>query len=357
MNLYTPLTGYTGYGITGYNIWKELNQIDENLCLFIIGDLNRLEETWDKHNIIKSLQQQNRYNPDDPYLKIWHGNDFFLRPSGRSMYAGLSFFELDTLTEKELLSYSLLDKIIVPSHWAKNILLSNNIKKDIIVCPMGVDTQIFNGLTPADKLEEDKYIFINIGKWEIRKGHDVLVNIFNQAFNRDDNVELWMVNHNPFVNQDTLNQWGSFYKDSPLGEKIKIYPRLPNQHILARVMAYTDCGIFPSRGEGWNNEAIEMMAMNKPVIITNYSAHTEYCNKNNSYLINISSTTPAIDGIWFNGEGNWASFDNDQIEQAIEHMRYVYKNNIRSNPKGLSTANDHSWAKTAKTIYNYINDK
>lgn len=353
MNLNTPLTASTGYGITGYNIWKELYKLDPKLCLFVIGSAN-LEENWDKNNIVKCIEQWIEYDQNSPCLKIWHGNDFFLRPSGKSPYIGLSFFEIDTLTKKEIASYSLLDKIIAPSQWAKNILIQNNINKEISVCPMGVDTTIFDGKAPKDKLD-DKYIFINIGKWEIRKGHDVLINIFNKAFNNDDNVELWMVNHNGFISRDTMNQWISFYKDSPLGEKIKIYPRLPTQQILSRVMAYSDCGIFPSRGEGWNNEAIEMMAMNKPVIITNYSAHTEYCNKDNSYLIDISSTATAIDGIWFNGEGNWASFDNDQIEQSIEHMRYVYKNNIRSNPSGLNTAQHYSWSKTAQNIYNYIN--
>lgn len=355
MNLYTPLTANTGYGITGYNIWKELYKLDPKLCLFIIGSAN-IEENWDKNNIIECIERQIEYDQNSPYLKIWHGNDFFLRPSGKSPYIGLSFFEIDRLTQKEITSYALLDKIIAPSQWAKNVLRDNNIKQDILVCPMGVDQSIFNGDKPSDKLE-DKYIFINVGKWEIRKGHDILVDIFNKAFTKEDNVELWMVNYNSFIGPEGNDQWMQLYKNSPLGDKIKTYPRLPSQNILARVMSYADCGIFPSRGEGWNNEAIEIMAMNKPLIITNYSAHTEYCNEKNSYLIDIDNTTEAIDGIWFNGYGSWASIEQRQIDQIIEHMRYVYKNNIRSNPKGLSTANDHSWAKTAKTIYNYINDK
>ena len=116
-------------------------------------------------------------------------------------------------------------------------------------------------------------------------------------------------------------------------------------------MAYADCGIFPARAEGWNNGAIEVMAMDNPIIITDYSAHTQYCNKDNAYLIDILETEPAKDNIWFNGTGNWAKLNSRTMDQAVEHMRYVYKNQIRSNAKGLETAHNHSWAKTAQIIY------
>ena len=52
-------------------------------------------------------------------------------------------------------------------------------------------------------------------------------------------------------------------------------------------MAKTDCGVFPARAEGWNLELLEMMSCNKPVIATNYSAHTEFCDDKNCMLIDI----------------------------------------------------------------------
>ena len=51
---------------------------------------------------------------------------------------------------------------------------------------------------------------------------------------------------------------------------------------------------------------METMALNKPVILTNYSAHTQYSTKDNSYLVDVDSTEAANDGIWFKGQGNWA---------------------------------------------------
>ena len=42
------------------------------------------------------------------------------------------------------------------------------------------------------------------------------------------------------------------------------------------------------------------------------------------------------------------------MEQIIEHMKYVYTNNIRSNKAGVDTAAVLTWANTAKIIYNEL---
>lgn len=348
MNIVTPIDCYTGYGITGYNIWKNLFDKDETTTLFNINNPN-LEPGWDHSGVLKSIKNQEHFDKTQPVLKVWHQYDLLTRPIGTSKYGALSFFEIDNITNKEKICYESVDLIITPSSWAKQILLNHNIKTPIEIIPQGVDTKIFDHEIPEDKMV-DKYVFINIGKWEKRKGHDVLIEIFNKAFEDDDNVELWMVNHNPFLTKDKLSQWHQLYLGSKLKNKIRIFPRIATQKQLSKIMGYSDCGIFPSRGEGWNNEAIEMMAMNKPLIITNYSAHTQYCTKDNAYLIDIHKLEPAKDDMWFDGYGNWASIEDNEIDQAIEYMRYVYKNNIKTNPNGLSTAQNHSWNKTINSI-------
>lgn len=348
MNIVTPIDCFTGYGITGYNIWKHIYSLHNNATLFTINSL-RLEDNWEKESLYKSIGNQATFDPNRPCLKIWHAQDLFMKPHGNSTYGALTFFEIDHISPQEKRGYSLLDVVFAASGWAKSVLENNGINSKIVVCPQGVDTNIFDAYIPPDK-PQDKFIFINIGKWEIRKGHDKLSEIFNQAFSDTDDVELWMINTNPFLNTDQHNQWINLYKNSKLGNKIRIFPRLASQNILSRVMSYADCGIFPSRAEGWNNEAIEIMAMNKPIIITNYSAHTEYCNPDNSYLVDIRTLEPAKDNIWFDGSGNWAHIGTDEVDQFVEHMRYVYNNNVRSNPKGLQTAQNLSWSNTAKII-------
>ena len=95
--------------------------------------------------------------------------------------------------------------------------------------------------------------------------------------------------------------------------------------------------------------------MNKPVIVTNYSAHTEYCNKNNAYLINIDETESANDGKWFKGFGNWAKIGDKEIEQIVHYMKYVYNNRVVSNTNGIATAKYYSWNNTSNIIQSTIN--
>jgi hypothetical protein len=92
------------------------------------------------------------------------------------------------------------------------------------------------------------------------------------------------------------------------------------------------------------------MSLNKPVIATNYSSHTEFCNKDNCYLVELNEIEQAYDGKAFHGQGNWGKISQDQKDQIIEHMRYVYKNRINSNIDGVNTAKKFSWENTASMI-------
>ena len=168
------------------------------------------------------------------------------------------------------------------------------------------------------KLAKSKYVFFHIGKWERRKSQDFLFQAFDNAFTEDDDVELWMLPFNPFLNEEETKFWFDLANKCKLSNKIHIYDRLPSQFHLADFINKADCGVFLSRAEGWNNEIIESMAMNKPVIVTNYSAHTQYCNDKNSYLVNVSEMEPAIDNKWFHGEGNWAKLGPSQLDQTIQ---------------------------------------
>ena len=351
LNLNCPIN-FTGYGITSFNIYKCLRE-KLDICLFPIGGAQVDSQEY-AAMLSHDMGKQDTFNNEDTCLKIWHQFDLANR-IGNKKYGALTFFETDKLKPKEVRMINNLDTIFVASNWAKDILINNGINIPIIVSPLGVDPNIFNdSVNNLVKKDTDKYIFLNIGKWEIRKGHDVLLDIFNEAFDEKDNVELWMLNHNPFLSQEDNNTWITLYKNSKLGSKIKILPRINLHSDVAKLIALSDCGIFPARAEGWNNEIPEFFALNKPVICTNYSAHTEYCDKNNSFLIDIDGLTPAIDNKFFDGLGNWADFGDNQIEQTIEHMRYVYKNNVKTNQAGLEKSKTLAWSNTANIIYNHL---
>ena len=347
---HAPINNSTGYGITSTNIFKSMvNNSNNDIYLFPIGAMS-VDDHADKTMLQKVMEKtQKTFDKTAPCLKVWHPHDLALSV-GKGKYGALIFFELDKLKPVEVNHINNLDVVFVASKWAKDVLISNGITTKIVIAPLAVDTKIFKDHEHEKQLTKDTYKFINIGKWEIRKGHDFLLEAFNEAFAEEDNVELIMVNHNPFLSQQENKIWVDMYKNSKLGSKIIPIGRVPTHLDLAKLIRDVDCGFFPARAEGWNNEILEVMALNKPVITTNYSAHTEYCTKDNAYLIDIDELTIAEDGKFFNGEGKWADLGSNQMEQAVEYLRKVYKENIRTNTEGLKTANQYTWDKTASIL-------
>lgn len=351
ININCPI-GTTGYGITSLNIVKHLYQKNIDISLFLIGNNIELNFPEEKTLIQKLHSNGGSFDYNAPCLKIWHQNDLALK-IGNGDYYSFPFFEIDTLSEKDKHHLNYCDHIFVASEWAKNILIDNDIKKPIYVAPLGVDQNIFS--IPDDQLRiKDNYIFFHIGKWEKRKGQDFLIKAFESAFNTNDNVELRLLPHNPFLTKEEESAWFKLIENCKLKDKIKVYNRLPTQQHLAKFIFSGDCGVFLSRAEGWNNEIPECMSLNKPIITTNYSAHTEYCNSNNSFLIDIDELEVANDGKWFFGEGKWAKLGQKQMEQTVEYMKYVYSNNITTNEDGLKTANHYSWNNTCSIIDNIM---
>jgi glycosyltransferase involved in cell wall biosynthesis len=353
ININAPIN-QLGYGITGLNIVKTLNE-QCNLSLFVIGQ-PQVTNKEDADIISKCIKNSHFFDVKAPCIKIWHQHDM-AQFIGKGKRIGFPIFELDQFSDLEKHHLKSLDEIFVCSEWAKKIVI-NNIdfsKNNIHVIPLGVDTSIFkDGAIESNTPTR----FFNCGKWELRKGHDIIVDIFNKAFDQDDNVELFMMCDNPFYTEEEQKEWMDLYKNSKLGSKIHIIPRQNTQQEVYNIMNKMHCGIFMSRAEGWNLELLEMMACGKMVITTNYSAHTEFCNDTNSLLVPINDTEVAYDGKWFHGQGKWAKIDNDAKDCAIQHMRVVHKlnkdNASLTNYAGIETAKEFSWKNSGRKMLNVI---
>ncbi|MFM7980727.1 MAG: glycosyltransferase, partial [Candidatus Fonsibacter sp.] len=114
-----------------------------------------------------------------------------------------------------------------------------------------------------------------------------------------------------YSNQEQLKQWKQLYGQD---NRIKLIPGVESHKDIAKVISLSDCGLYISRAEGWNLELLETMAMNRPAIASFYSAHTEFCNKDNAFLVDITNTEKAFDGKAFNGQGNWAQIGQSQVD-------------------------------------------
>lgn len=355
INIISPIN-QLGYGVASLNIVKYTSKITD-VAFWPIGQI-QVTNQEDFDSIQYCIENSKKPDFNAPCIRIWHQNDMS-QFVGRGKKIGFPIFELDKFNDIEKHHLSSLDKIFVCSDWAKQVILENIeiASENVCVVPLGVDSSIFKSQSTYSS--RDKTIFFNCGKWELRKGHDVILKCFESAFSHNDNVELWMMCHNPFTFAKG-EEWEKLYTSSKLSDKIRLIPRQQTQKNVYDIMKQVDCGIFPARAEGWNLELLELMSCGKNVIATNYSGHTEFCNNNNCHLIDITSLELANDGVWFKGQGHWASIQNEQIDQIITYMKNIHQQkqsgDLKINQSGIDTANNFTWRNSAQKIINILKE-
>tara|TARA_Y100001973_G_C5202978_1_gene339231 strand:- start:1298 stop:2350 length:1053 start_codon:yes stop_codon:yes gene_type:complete len=347
INLQAPIN-QLGYGVAGTNILKALQAQDVEVSFFPIGQ-PQVTNQADADAVRKGMETAQTFDSQAPCVKIWHQNQMAER-IGSGKFIGFPIFELDTFSDLEKHHLDACDELMVCSKWAKVIVDKIGLDVATHVVPLGVDAELF---PPAPVRQDEKTIFFNCGKWEIRKGHDILINAFKKVLQHEHDAELWMMCQNPFNSPEEENRWQKLYSHP----NVRIIPRAETQAEVYNIMSQVDCGVFPSRGEGWNLELLEMMSCGKHVIATDYSAHTEFCTKDNAGLVTIRDVEPAFDNKWFFGQGNWAKIEDHQIfDLNMKMQRFILDKKGTANKAGIETAKRFSWNNTAKTIMEKIND-
>lgn len=360
LNLICPIN-FLSYGISSTHIVHELINLGHEVALFPIGK----PECHFRHadSIRKAISNADSFSTSAPCVRLYHQFDLSMFV-GKGTHIGFPIFELDTFTDKEKHHLSSCDRLFVCSNWAKDVIIKNIDSLDgedahvfTQVVPLGVDTSVFTPIISKRK----PTIFLNVGKWEVRKGHLELLHAFCSAFDYTDNVELWMLSDNPFLTEEERQGWVNYYKNSPLGNKIRIIPHVESDYEVAVIMQQADCGVFLSHSEGFNLPALEMLACGKQVIATNYSAHTEFLTTENSWSVSIFGLEPAYDRTpwmpnnkWFHGQGNWAGLSHESTVMAANHMRLIHETKqnggLELNQAGIDTANRLTWKNTALKI-------
>jgi glycosyltransferase involved in cell wall biosynthesis len=279
-----------------------------------------------------------KFHHKAPSLRLWHPNDMAAF-TGEPKIA-FTVFELEDLSDIEAHNLLYPDKVVVPTQWAADVCAKSGIKASVV--PLGYDPNIFQPVAPT---ESSHTIFGNFGKWEIRKGHDVLIKAFNAAFEKDDEVTLVMMPTNRFLSPEQTRAWQRMYLESKLGDKVQIVPRVNTHQDVYNIMKQVDCAVFPARAEGWNMEALEMMACGKEVIITNCTGHTGFVNESCRLIDMKDEFDIAYDGVFFGGFSKWRKFTQDSFDQLVEHMRNVHRlrSDLLLNKAAVDQASKFSW--------------
>jgi glycosyltransferase involved in cell wall biosynthesis len=218
-----------------------------------------------------------------------------------------------------------LDGVLAPSEYSKRAIRDSGVRVPIAVIGHGID---HSGVRPRMIGERAKrgpvtqslpFTFLHISSGLARKGIEELITAYCLAFSSRDPVLLVI---KTFDNSDnTVEAWVERLTGaSKYSPAIQIISEELDQREIDFLYHVSDAVVLPSRGEGFNLPAAEAMARGLPVIVTRHSGHLDFCNDENSWLIDctceFSTNHLKI------ANSYWAR---PSVDQLVETMKSVYR--------------------------------
>lgn len=254
------------------------------------------------------------------------------------------------------------DMIVTGSHWCEYQLRSAGVKNCTTIL-QGVDRDNFY---PGPKTKaRDHFIVFSGGKFEVRKGQDLVIAAMRIFMERHDDVMLSCAWHNqwPFsmATMEFSNAINYQHREGDCSqilretlvanrislERVMLHPPLDNS-LMHEIYLASDIGLFPNRCEGGNNMVMcEYMACGRTVVASDITGHNDVITSENAFPLtryNVRHYRHASEGFWFEP-------DTDEI---VELLEYAYQHRTMLRTKGLQAVVDMSkltWGEAARYFH------
>lgn len=136
------------------------------------------------------------------------------------------------------------------------------------------------------KLEglEDKFVFLTVGRIDVRKNLETLIKCFSEEFGDNKNVVLILKIYSPDY---CIPLW--IKQQNPSDNILWLSERIPEMDYLYRSV---QCYVATDLGEAWGGPTQEAMLCGIPTIAPKHSGHLDYMNAENSWQIEVSGWKP-----------------------------------------------------------------
>jgi glycosyltransferase involved in cell wall biosynthesis len=267
---------------------------------------------------------------------------------------GRTMFETDRVSPEHVRRCNQMDAVWVPTDFHVSTFVKSGVnpakvikvvqavdvaffdpaKHDVLPLPIGTSVMVHEGLQLEHGDSRGKgFVFLSVFKWEQRKGWDVLLKAFLQEFSGDDDVVLYLLINAYHSDTNFSGKIHMFVEESSIKEpldgwaEIRIIDEHVPQSVLPRLYKAADTFVLPTRGEGWGRPVVEAMAMELPVIVTNWSGPTEYLTVDNGYPLDVDRLTEVTEGPF---KGHLCA------EPSVDHLRALMRHVVGDSEEARS---------------------
>lgn len=330
VNFFAPINDL-GYGIHSYNTIKEFEARGHGVTL--VTPFGRVSRGGD--NINRWLDARNHFDPNLPGIMIFN-EEYLTQFCGRPRI-GFPVFECEQFTPLQVAMIKTCDAVFTPSKWGASVLHAHQIR-NVHIVNEGFDPDLFPWMRVSKSEENDSpFTFVHVGKFEARKGTLQAIECFFTAL-EGEHARLIMHVHNPFLNDyaaihelvsrlgfTTANNGATWRR---AGLSIQFTQPVPDQKLISDLYLEADCGLFPTRAEGWGLPILECLASGVPCIVGSWTGQSEYvdaiAHDMDPFILKRPMRQDAADNIWFFGDrGKWNVPTDSEI---VDRIRYAFAN-------------------------------
>jgi glycosyltransferase involved in cell wall biosynthesis len=366
-----------GWGVCGKHLTRELAKLAEVRLL-----TQRLDRDAADHEIelrffqdkviagdeVEFLRQHNRQHPVLQGISD-HQLEPYYMPVSAPHKVGYTFFEALVADASVQKAAAYFDVVATGCDWCTGVLRDKGLRQAVTVV-QGIDPLTFHPAFSEKELFKDRFVVFSGGKFEFRKGQDIVIRAYKAL--QDKHADVMLVNSwyniwdfamatmtmSPLIQftmrqgdyvtnmNDLLHQQGLDMK------RVVTLPLYPNE-IVARTYQNTDVGLFPNRCEGGTNLVMmEYMACGKPVIGSFNTGHKDILTEENARLVQSMRSVTVMAQ-----EKPYAVWDDPDLDETIAHLEWAYQHRDELRQMGQQAGRDlarFTWGRAARQFHRLL---
>lgn len=262
------------------------------------------------------------------------------------------------------------DELWVFTDWSRECAIAGGIAPGRVrVIPLGVDTSVFTPEGPRHHLtERSKSTLLFVGAAIYRKGIDIALRAFLEAFGEHDDVQLVVKDHTRDLFYQGIGRREEILaaaarRDAPAISYIDEY--LPESE-LAALYRGSDALVMPSRAEGWALPVLEAMACGTPAVVPDFGSFLTYCTNDAAMLVPArrirlpAGRSFVVNTLGFQERVEWVDFCETDDSALARALRELVETSVPEREQraraARATAERYTWEKSAAAIVDAVDD-